>query len=77
MINFGSPIINPLIIPDGTVDDGDRYHFLNLYFGITLSDIIDIWTIQDPDSTSWSDQTPDNTIWSVQTKDSTTWTDQE
>ena len=33
---FLVPII-PGITPDGSVDDGDRYHFLNLYFGIAIS----------------------------------------
>ena len=36
ILNFGNPIITPLIIPDGTVAAADKYHFLNLYSGISL-----------------------------------------
>lgn len=36
MLNFGNPIIQPLIIPDGTIASADMYHFLNLYYGISL-----------------------------------------
>lgn len=35
-MNMRSPIGRPSFIPDGTIDDGDRYHLLNLYFGIAL-----------------------------------------
>lgn len=43
MINFVNPVSSPLIIPDGLVGDGDRFHFLNLYFGITLTEIAIIY----------------------------------
>lgn len=76
IMSMRSPILKPSIIPDGTIDDGDRYHFLNLYFGIALSGVIDAWTTQDPVSTSWSDQSADSTTWTDQTAVSTTWTDQ-
>ena len=36
MMNIGSPIHNPLFIPNGTISSGDKYHLLGLYFGITL-----------------------------------------
>lgn len=36
IMNMRSPIRRPLFIPNGTIDDGDRYHLLNLYFGIAL-----------------------------------------
>lgn len=37
MMNFGIQPISPLFIPDGTVDAGDKYHMLTLYYGISLS----------------------------------------
>lgn len=37
MMNFGTQPIAPLFIPDGTVNDGDKYHMLTLYFGIALN----------------------------------------
>ena len=37
MLNFGRTPVYPLFIPDGSVDDGDRLHLLNLYSGIALS----------------------------------------
>ena len=55
MLSFGNPIASPLIIPDGTIDDGDKYHFLNLYFGITLTEPV-LWTVQTADSTIWTVQ---------------------
>ena len=42
MMNFGSPIIMPLFIPDGTIDDEDRYHLLNLYYGINIGPITSV-----------------------------------
>jgi len=36
IMNMRSPIIRPIFIPDGTVNDGDKYHMLNLYYGIAL-----------------------------------------
>jgi len=36
IMNMRSPIGRPSFIPDGTIDDGDRYHLINLYFGIAL-----------------------------------------
>lgn len=38
MINMGDAVISPLFIPDSTIDDGDKYHLLNLYFGIALDE---------------------------------------
>ena len=37
ILNFGRTPVFPLFIPDGSVDDGDRLHLLNLYSGIALS----------------------------------------
>jgi hypothetical protein len=37
MLNFGRTPVYPLFIPDGSVDEGDRLHLLNLYSGISLS----------------------------------------
>lgn len=39
MLNFGRTPVYPLFIPDGSIDDGDRYHLLNLYSGIALSSV--------------------------------------
>ena len=37
MLNLGRPPVVPMIIPDGTIAEADRAHFLNLYAGISLS----------------------------------------
>jgi hypothetical protein len=37
MMNFGRPPTSPLFPPSGSITEGDRYHLLNLYSGITLS----------------------------------------
>lgn len=37
MMNFGTQPIHPLFIPDGSINDGDKYHLLTLYSGISLS----------------------------------------
>ncbi len=35
MMNMGSPaVVQPMPDPDGTIDQGDRQHFLGLYSGI-------------------------------------------
>lgn len=39
MLNFGRQSILPMIKPDNTIDEGDRYHYLSLYFGITLDSL--------------------------------------
>lgn len=36
VLNFGRQSLLPLPIPDGTIHDGDRYHFLSLYYGIAI-----------------------------------------
>jgi hypothetical protein len=36
LLNFGRQPVSPLFITDGTVNTGDKYHLLTLYYGIIL-----------------------------------------
>ncbi len=40
ILKMGGVLVSPLFIPDGTVNDGDKYHLLNLYFGIALDALV-------------------------------------
>jgi hypothetical protein len=42
MMNLGTVPTSPLFIPDGTINDGDKYHLLNLYFGIALGSPVEV-----------------------------------
>ena len=40
ILKLGGVLNSPSFIPDGTVNDGDKYHLLNLYFGIALDALV-------------------------------------
>ena len=63
------------IIPDGTIDQGDRQTIVDLYSGI-LAILPQKWVTQAPDATSYSTQAPDTTSYTTQTPDGTLWTTQ-
>lgn len=70
-------IFNPAlkhVIPSGTIDSSQRSTFLDLYSGISLSDVVQIWTKQADATTSWSSQADASTIWTEQADTTTTWT---
>ena len=57
LIGLGSHVPQVLPIPDGAIEIQDRAELLRLYQGIALSDVIEIWTIQNRDASSWSTET--------------------
>ena len=61
------------IIPDGTIDQGDRQTIADLYSGI-LAVLSEKWVVQPPDNTVYSIQPVDSTSYTKQTQDATIWT---
>jgi len=69
-------VSNLFIFPDGTIDQGDRQTFSDLYSGI-LAGISQKWVVQPPDNTVYSTQPVDSTSYIKQTEDATVWIKQE
>ena len=40
MLNFGSIEPTFLPVPDGSVSESDRFHFLGLYYGLSIAQVV-------------------------------------
>lgn len=40
VLNLGNPWPGPLFNPDGSIDDGDKQHVLNLYSGLEIVSVV-------------------------------------
>ena len=66
-IALGPISVMPLMIPDGTVSDADKSHFLNLYSGIALSEVVEIWTDAPTNDATWFLVNPTESTWDTET----------